>query len=51
MAAILVHCRGNKIGDKVDGTVSEQVETGLHCSLVICDYGKVNKTENMAEIV
>ena len=51
MAAILVNCRGNKIGDKVDGTVSEQVETWLNYSLVICDYAKVNKTENMAEIV
>ena len=49
----------------MDGTVSEQVETELNCSLVICAYGKVqelydtpatrrqkgNKTENMAEIV
>ena len=65
MVAILANCRGYKIGDKVDGAVSEQVETGLDCSLVICDYRKVqelydtpaigdkkaNKTENMAEIV
>ena len=62
MAAILANCRGYKIGDKVDGTVSEQVETGLNCSLIICDYGKgytrrqgylamKNKTENTAEIV
>ena len=43
MAAILANCRGYKIEDKVDGTVSEQVETGLNCSLVICDYGKVQK--------
>ena len=40
-AAILANCQGRKIGDKVDGQVSEQVETGLNCSLVICDYGKV----------
>ena len=67
MAAILANCRGYQIEDKVDGTVSEQVKNGLSCSLVICDYGKVqvkycmrlqplgdkkaNKTENMAEIV
>ena len=25
----------------MDGTVSEQVEAELNCSLVICDYGKV----------
>ena len=43
MAAILANCRGCKIGDKVDGIVSEQVETGLNCSLVICDYGKVQE--------
>ena len=62
MAAILANCRGYQIEDKVDGTVSEQVKNGLSCSLVICDYGKVqdcmrlqllgdkkaNKTENMA---
>ena len=40
MAAILANCRGYKIEDKVDGTVLEQVETVLNCSLVICDYGK-----------
>ena len=66
MAAILANCHGHKIRDKVDGTISEQVEAGLICSLVISDYGKVqelyirlwllgdkkaNKAENMAEIV
>ena len=29
--------------DKVDSTVSEQVENGMSCSLVICDYGKVQE--------
>ena len=43
MTAILEDCRGYKIGDKVDGAVSEQVETGLNCSLVICDYRKVQE--------
>ena len=43
MAAILANCRGEKIEDKVAGTVSEQAETGLNCSLVICDYGKVQE--------
>ena len=43
MAAILANCRGYKIGDKVDGTVSEQVETGLNCSLLIYDNGKVQE--------
>ena len=43
MAAILANCQGCKIGDKVDSTVSEQVETALNCSLVICDYGKVQE--------
>ena len=43
MAAILANYRGYNIGDKVDGTVSEQVETGLNCSLFICDYGKVQE--------
>ena len=43
MAAILANCRGWKIGDKVDGTGSEQVETGLNFFLVICDYGKVQE--------
>ena len=43
MAAIVANCRGCKIRDKVDGTVSEQVETELNCSLVICDYGKVQE--------
>ena len=38
MAAILANCRGYKIGNKVDGTVSEQFETGHNCSSVICDY-------------
>ena len=42
-AAILANCRGYKIGYKVDGTVSEQIETGLNCSLIICDYGKVEE--------
>ena len=59
MATILASCRWFKIEDKVVGTVSEQVETGQNCSLVICDYGNVqelcdtraNKKENMAEIV
>ena len=32
LAAILATCRGYKIGDKVDGTVSEQVETWLNRS-------------------
>ena len=31
------------MGDKVDGTVSEQVETGQNCPSVICDYGKVQE--------
>ena len=43
MAAILANCRGYKIGDKVDGIVSEQVNTGQNCSLVICNYGKVQE--------
>ena len=43
MAAILANCRGCKIEDKVDSTVSEQVENGMSCSLVICDYGKVQE--------
>ena len=43
MAAILANCREYKIGDKVDVTVSEQNETGLNCSLVIYDYGKVQE--------
>ena len=43
MAAILANCGGHKIGDKVDGAVSEQVEAGQNCSLVICDYGKVQE--------
>ena len=43
MAAILANCRGYQIEDKVDGTVSEQVKNGLSCSLVICDYGKVQE--------
>ena len=43
MAAILASCRGYQIEDKVDGTVSEQVKNGLRCSLVICDYGKVQE--------
>ena len=43
MAAILINCQGYKIGDNVGGTVSEQVETGLSCSLVICDYGKAQE--------
>ena len=43
MAAILANYRGYKIEDKVDGTVLEQVETGLKYSLVICDYGKVQE--------
>ena len=40
MAVILANIRGYKIGDKFDGTVSEQVETGQNCSSVICDYKK-----------
>ena len=36
-------CRGCKIEDKVDRTVSEQVENGMSCSLVICDYRKVQE--------
>ena len=43
MAAILANCRGCKIEDKVDSTVSEQVENGVSCSLVICDYGKIQE--------
>ena len=43
MGAILANCRGYQIEDKVDGTVSEQVKSGLSCSLVICDYGKVQE--------
>ena len=43
MAAILANCRGCKIEDKVDSTVSEQVENGMSCSLVIYDYGKVQE--------
>ena len=43
MAAILANCLRYKIEDKVVGTVSEQVETGRNCSLVICDYGKVQE--------
>ena len=29
--------------DKVDSTVSEQVENGMSCSFVISDYGKVQE--------
>ena len=29
--------------DKVDSTVSEQVENGVSCSLAICDYGKIQE--------
>ena len=47
VAAILANCRGCKIEDKVDNTVLEQVENGMSfwmsCSLVICDYGKVQE--------
>ena len=43
MAAILANCRGYQIEDKVEGTVSEQLKNGLSCSLVICDYGKVQE--------
>ena len=43
MAAILANCRGYENGDKVDGTVSEQVKNGMSCSLVICGYGKVQE--------
>ena len=43
MAAILANCRGYQIEDKVDGTVSKQVTNGMSCSLVICDYGKVQE--------
>ena len=43
MAAILAKCRAYKIEDTVDGTVSEQVKNGLSCSLVICDYRKVQE--------
>ena len=39
----LANCRVYKIRDKVDGTVSEQVETGMICSLVIFDHGKVQE--------
>ena len=61
MAAIFANYRGYQIGDKVDGTVLQQIETGLKYSLVICEYKyymilrllgdkEPNKTENMAEI-
>ena len=43
MVAIMANCRGKKIEDKVDGTVSEQLKNDLSCSLVICDYGKVQE--------
>ena len=44
MEAILANSRGYQIEDTVDGTVSEQVKNGLSCcSLVICDYGKVQE--------
>ena len=43
MAATLANCRGYQIEDKVDGTVSEHVKNGLSCSLVICDYKKVQE--------
>ena len=43
MAVILANSRGYKIEDKVDGTVSKQVETVQNCSLVICDYAKVQE--------
>ena len=43
MAAILANCRGYKIEDKVDGTVSEHVKNRLSCFLVIYDYGKVQE--------
>ena len=43
MAAILANCRGCKIEDKVDSTVSEQVENGMSCSLVIWDDRKVQE--------
>ena len=39
----LDNCRGYKIRDKVNGTVSKQVKNGLSCSLPICDYDKVQK--------
>ena len=58
MAALLANCREYKIGDKVESTVSEQVNTDQYCSLVICDYRKVhelydtsNKTGKLVEIV
>ena len=34
---------GSNFEDKVDSTVSEQVENGMSCSLVICEYGKVQE--------
>ena len=43
MTAILANCRGYKIEDKVDGTVSKTSQNGLSCSLIICDYGKVQE--------
>ena len=43
MTAILASCRGYQIEEKVDGTVSEQVKNELSCSLIICDYGKVEE--------
>ena len=43
MAAILANCRGYQIEDKVDGTASKQVTNGPSCSLVMCDYRKVQE--------
>ena len=39
----MANCREYKIEDKVDGTVSKQVKNRLSCSLVICDFGKVQE--------
>ena len=43
MATIFANCRGYKIEDEEDGTVSEQVENGLRFSLVSVIMEKYKK--------
>ena len=42
--SIIFSLQKKRLGTRlVDGTVSEQVKNGLSCSLVICNYGKVQE--------
>ena len=44
------NCRGYKVEDKEDGTVSKQVKNGLSFSLVVCNYGKVQELYDTSAI-